>query len=79
MNSWGICCAAAPVGCLQPAALCYVMHPAKLFEGLDETAAPLHGINLAAYAADLYERFWGEDANARSRISAHASFFREWI
>jgi len=59
--------------------LFYVMHPAKLFEGLDETAAPLHGINLAAYAADLYEGFWSEDANARSRISAHASFFREWI
>jgi len=59
--------------------LCYVMHPAKLLEGLDETAAPLHGINLALYAADLYELFWGEDANARSRISVHASFFRGWI
>lgn len=53
---------------LQLYLLCYVMHPAKLLEGL--TDRPAAARSLVAYAPDLYERFWGEDANACNRISA---------
>ncbi len=52
--------------------LCYVMHPAKLFSGLNEAARPLFGVNLASLAADTYEQCWGADSDARSRISAQA-------